>query len=439
LHAEIKRFQLFIVCNSKINPLLLRILFPLIIFLAVDFYFFQSIKTISADYSQSSRSLTTKIYWGISIFSMLSAIILLIAYQNQLINRTLFAYVMCVIFIVFASKLVGSVFLVVDDILRLFKWIASFFQNPGITNNPSAHTISRAKFLSYAGITLATIPFTSMIYGMVKTAFDFKVRKAAVTISGLPNAFEGLKIVQISDIHSGSFFNGNAFENAVEIINDLKPDVIFFTGDLVNDKTAEALPYIDIWKKLNAPMGIFSIVGNHDYGDYITWPSDEAKQENFEQLKRLHKDMGWDLLLNENRVLEKNGERIAIMGVENWGATLRFPRKGDIEKAKDGIEDIPVKLLLSHDPSHWEAKVIDAHPDIKLTFSGHTHGFQFGIEIPGFKWSPSQYVYPQWAGLYSKGDQHIYVNRGLGFLGYLGRVGIKPEITLIELKSSNLV
>jgi len=403
--------------------------------LTIDWYFFQSLKTITSESSLNTRSWTTKIYWGISILSILVAIVLLIAYQNQWINRTMFAYVMCVVFILFASKLTGSLFLVIDDIIRLFRWIFSFLSNPSVEENLNENTISRAKFLSYAGITLAALPFTSMIYGMVKTAFDFKVRKSFVQIPGLPNAFDGLRIIQISDIHSGSFLNGSAFKNAVELIMEQKPDIIFFTGDLVNDKTDEAHPFVDIWKNLSAPYGIFSIVGNHDYGDYIQWPSDEAKAENFENLKKLHKKMGWDLLLNENRIIEKDGEQLAILGVENWGATLRFPRKGDINKAKQGVEHIPNKLLLSHDPSHWDAEVVVKHPDIKVTFSGHTHGFQFGIEIPGFKWSPSQYVYDQWAGLYSKGAQHIYVNRGLGFLGYLGRVGIKPEITLMELKS----
>jgi predicted MPP superfamily phosphohydrolase len=415
--------------------LIIRLLFSLLIILTIDWYFFQSLKTITSDSSVNTRSWTTKIYWGISILSILVAIVLLIAYQNQWINRTMFAYVMCVVFILFASKLTGSLFLVIDDIIRLFRWIFSYFSNPSVEDNLNENTISRAKFLSYAGITIAALPFTSMIYGMVKTAFDFKVRKSFVQIPGLPNAFDGLRIIQISDIHSGSFLNGSAFKNAVELIMEQKPDIIFFTGDLVNDKTDEAHPFVDIWKNLSAPYGIFSIVGNHDYGDYIQWPSDEAKAKNFENLKKLHKKMGWDLLLNENRIIEKDGEQLAILGVENWGATLRFPRKGDINKAKQGVENIPNKLLLSHDPSHWDAEVVDKHPDIKVTFSGHTHGFQFGIEIPGFKWSPSQYVYDQWAGLYSKGAQHIYVNRGLGFLGYLGRVGIKPEITLLELKS----
>jgi predicted MPP superfamily phosphohydrolase len=215
-----------------------------------------------------------------------------------------------------------------------------------------------------------------------------------------------------------------------------KPDVIFFTGDLVNDKSSEAEPHINIWKKLSAPLGIFSILGNHDYGDYVQWDSPALKTENLNRLKQIHAEMGWDLLLNEHRILERNGAKIGLLGVENWGGALRFPRKGDVPKAKEGMPEVPVKILLSHDPSHWNAQITNDHQDIDLTFSGHTHGFQFGIEIPGFKWSPSQFVYPQWAGLYSEGKQHIYVNRGLGFLGYLGRVGIKPEITVVELSKA---
>jgi predicted MPP superfamily phosphohydrolase len=295
--------------------------------------------------------------------------------------------------------------------------------------------MTRGKFISYSALTLAAIPFGTMIYGMLKTAFDFKILKSKVPIANLPSSFEGLKIVQISDIHSGSFLSNLHFKNAVKLIMQEKPDVIFFTGDLVNDRSDEAEPFKKIWKELNAPFGVYSILGNHDYGDYVIWDTPEEKQANLERLFEIHKEMGWNLLLNEHRILEKNGEKIGLIGVENWGAALRFPRKGDMEKAQTGMEEVPVKILLSHDPSHWDAKILKEHPDVDLTLSGHTHGFQFGIEIPGFKWSPSQYVYPQWAGLYTQGKQHLYVNRGLGFLGYLGRVGIRPEITVLELTS----
>ncbi len=325
----------------------------------------------------------------------------------------------------------------VDDIQRLVRWVIGFF-NQGVIPADGAKSggISRAKFLSYTALTVAALPFTSMIYGMIKTAFDFTIRRSKVSITNLPVGFEGLKIVQISDIHSGSFASDEPFKRAVEMIMSEKPDVIFFTGDLVNDKSAEAERHIETWKKLSAPLGIYSILGNHDYGDYVEWDSREAKAANLQRLKEIHKEMGWDMLNNEHRILERNGDQIGLLGVENWGEALRFPRKGDIVKAKAGMPEVPVKILLSHDPSHWHAQVIKSHSDIDLTLSGHTHGFQFGIEIPGFKWSPSQYVYKQWAGLYSQGKQHIYVNRGLGFLGYLGRVGIKPEITILELSKA---
>jgi uncharacterized protein len=414
--------------------MLIRFLILTALLLVVDFYFFQAIKTISADWTPSKQVLTNRIYWGISIFSFAFIIFSVLTWSNPLFSKFIYLYAFCLIFIVVFSKLVGSLFLLVDDIQRLFRWSAKFF-TLGISagSAPSGEGISRAKFLSYTALAVSIVPFTTMIYGMVKTAFDFKVRRKKVVLSNLPASFEGLKIVQISDIHSGSFYSGDAFQKAVDIIMEQKPDIIFFTGDLVNDMSSEAEPHIPIWKQLSAPMGIFSILGNHDYGDYVVWESPEAKKANLDRLKEIHQEMGWDLLLNEHRILEKNGEQIGLLGVENWGGALRFPRLGDIPLAKKGMPDVPVKLLLSHDPSHWEAQVRKDHKDIDVTFSGHTHGFQFGIEIPGFKWSPSQYVYRQWAGLYSADNQHIYVNRGLGFLGYLGRVGIKPEITVMEL------
>ena len=220
------------------------------------------------------------------------------------------------------------------------------------------------------------------------------------------------------------------------LINDQKPDVIFFTGDLVNDRATETHMHMEVLDKINAPMGVFSVLGNHDYGDYVKWDSKEAKQKNLDDLKNVHEKLGWRLLINEHVSLQKDGEEIAILGIENWGANLNFPKYGDMKSAHSGTEKYPVKLLLSHDPSHWSMEVRKVYTDVDITFSGHTHGFQFGIEIPGFKWSPSQYVYKQWAGLYKHNDQHLYVNRGLGFLGYPGRLGISPEITVMELYKS---
>ncbi len=415
--------------------MIFRFLIVLSIIVLVDLYFFQSLKTITATWAELRRILAHRIYWGITATGALFVLFSIITYKNPMIDRTVGLYIFCFYMILLISKLIGSLPLMLEDIARGVKWIFGFF-NKG-TDLPAAKDgMSRAKFISYSALTLAAIPFGTMIYGMVKTAYDFKIQRKKVPIAKLPAAFEGLKIVQISDIHSGSFLSGAHFKNAVELIMSEKPDLIFFTGDLVNDRSEEAEQFKEVWRNLQAPLGVFSVLGNHDYGDYVVWDSPQLKQANLERLFGIHKEMGWDLMRNEHRIIEKNGEKIGLIGVENWGAALRFPRKGDMKKAQDGMDDVHVKILLSHDPSHWEAKILKEHPDIDLTLSGHTHGFQFGIEIPGFKWSPSQYVYPQWAGLYSNGNQHLYVNRGLGFLGYLGRVGIRPEITVLELTAS---
>jgi uncharacterized protein len=415
--------------------MIFRFLIVLTIIVLVDLYFFQSLKTVTATWVESKRVLASRIYWGITITGALFVLFSMLTYKNPVINRTVGLYIFCFYMILLISKLIGSLPLMLEDIARGVKWIVAFF-NKGTDMPAVKDGMSRGKFISYTALTLAAIPFGTMIYGMVKTAFDFKIQRKKIPIAKLPAAFEGLKIVQISDIHSGSFISDAHFKNAVEMIMNEKPDLIFFTGDLVNDRSDEAEPYKNVWKNLSAPLGVFSVLGNHDYGDYVVWDSPELKQANLERLFVIHKEMGWDLLRNEHRIIEKNGEKIGLIGVENWGAALRFPRKGDMKKAQLGMDDVPVKILLSHDPSHWEAKILKEHPEIDLTLSGHTHGFQFGIEIPGFKWSPSQYVYPQWAGHYSNGNQHLYVNRGLGFLGYLGRVGIRPEITVLELTAS---
>lgn len=409
---------------------LFRLAIPVIFILLIDYYFFQAVKTSARDFSQGIKNGIFWTYWIFTAFSI-SFILFLMLFPENFLPKFTKIYIASFIMIIVISKIAGSLFLLVDDAARIVKWLAlktGFFSENYFSS-------SRAKFLSQTGIIISFLPFTSLIYGMMKTAFDFKVRKIKLHLPNLPDAFNGYRIAQISDIHSGSFSNAKPLKKAVGILLREKPDLIFFTGDLVNNRASEAENFISEFSAIKAPDGVFSILGNHDYGDYVHWESKEAKAKNFENLVNLHKKFGWDLLRNENRVIEKNGECLAVIGVENWGAAMRFPKYGDLETAKKGVENIPVKLLLSHDPSHWEAKVLSEHPDIDVTFSGHTHGFQFGIEIPGFKWSPVQYVYKQWAGLYEKGMQKIYVNRGLGFLGYLGRVGILPEITVFELSN----
>jgi len=393
---------------------------------------------VTIDWSEVKRDIIFRSYWAITAFTIVFGIFTIVTYQNPLLPKFVYLYTICLVFIIVISKIIGSLFLMIDDVQRLIQWIVSLFNQNKSEINVVKNGISRAKFLSYGALTLAAVPLVTMIYGMIKTAFDFTIRREKILLGNLPDAFNGLKIIQISDIHSGSFASGDSFKKAVQMINEEKPDVIFFTGDLVNDRSDEAEPFVEIWKDLKAEFGIFSTLGNHDYGDYVQWESTSLKAQNLERLKEIHQEMGWDLLMNEHRILSKDGASIGILGVENWGEALRFPRKGDMKKAKLDMPDVPVKLLLSHDPSHWKAQITKDHQDIDVAFAGHTHGFQFGIEIPGFKWSPSQYVYKQWAGLYSEGNQHIYVNRGLGFLGYLGRVGIKPEISVIELHNGKI-
>lgn len=301
--------------------------------------------------------------------------------------------------------------------------------------NHSDFISSRRSFAGKLTLGLATIPFTGLLYGIFKTAYDYKIHKVKISSKKIPSNFSGFKIVQISDIHTGSLQGIFQLEKAINIINEIKADVIFFTGDLVNNRTNEANDYFSILSKLKAPLGVFSVLGNHDYGDYNSWNSPHDKNENFNEMLEFHQKLGWNLLMNENILLQKEKSYITLIGVENWGGNLNFKKYGDLNKAVNGIDETSFQILLSHDPSHWSHQVISKFQNIDLTLSGHTHGFQFGIEIPGFKWSPSKYIYPHWAGLYKANEQYLYVNRGLGCLGYMGRIGIKPEITLIELSN----
>lgn len=292
---------------------------------------------------------------------------------------------------------------------------------------------SRRAFVKKAASMIGLVPLGLMTWGIFRTAGNFKIHKVNLTLDKLPEAFKGFRIVQVSDIHTGSFFSHGRMREAVEEILAQKPDIVVFSGDLVNNRTDEIGGYEEILAQIKAPMGVYSTLGNHDYGDYERWNSVEEKINNFQDMLAIHKRMGWDLLMNEHRIFERNGEKIALLGVENWGANLRFPKYGKLNLAHAGTENIPVKILISHDPSHWEAEVLKDYPDISLMMAGHTHGFQFGVEIPGIKWSPSQWVYKQWAGLYENAGRYLYVNRGLGCIGYMGRVGIRPEITVIDL------
>jgi predicted MPP superfamily phosphohydrolase len=338
------------------------------------------------------------------------------------------------LFATYFSKLFGVLVLIVDDGQRLIKWVAHFFYK-GAEGNLPGEAITRSDFLSKAALVASAIPAGAFAYGIISGAHDYRIRRVKIPMANLPRSFDGFRIAQLSDIHTGSFWNKTAVKGGVEMLLNEKPDLIAFTGDLVNNETSEVKEYLNVFDKLKAPFGVKSITGNHDYGDYRSWDTQEEKQKNFADLITAHKQMGFDILLNENRKITVDGESIGLIGIENWGKG-RFSKYGRLADAYKGTEELPVKILLSHDPSHWDEQVRPQFPDIDLMLAGHTHGFQFGVEIGGFKWSPSQYVYKQWAGLYQESNQRLYVNRGFGYLGYPGRVGIPPEITVFELKRS---
>jgi hypothetical protein len=341
-----------------------------------------------------------------------------------------------IIFANLLSKLFAFVFLFTDDLIRLGRWVVSLFSKPEATGTGAGPIISRSDFLVQAAVVAGSVPLVGVAYGILSGAHDYRIRRVTVKLPNLPKSFDGLRIAQLSDIHSGSFFNKTAVKGGIDMLLREKPDVVFFTGDLVNNVASEVKDYIPIFEKVKAPLGVFSTLGNHDYGEYVNWPSAQAKQQNLENLKYAHTLLKWDLLMNEHRALKQGGDQLAIIGIENWSGKPNFPKYGRLAQAYQGTDEAAVKLLLSHDPSHWKAQVRPEFPDIDLMFAGHTHGMQFGVEIPGFKWSPVQYVYEQWAGLYQEAGRYLYVNRGYGYLGFPGRIGMLPEITILELKKA---
>ena len=354
--------------------------------------------------------------------------------NSSYISNLLIGYIFS--FVVFT--LIFSVFLLINDLqkglLVTYDWISGFVSKDKDKDKDKEIDRGRRKFIGQIGLAVAALPFASMLYGITKGKYNYKVKKIKLGFKNLPKSFDGFKIVHVSDIHSGSFDSMEDVERGIGMINDQNADAIFFTGDLVNNDTREKLPYNDSFKNMKSVQGTYSILGNHDYGDYKKWDTPDAKKDNFNSLLDYQSKMSFDLMRNENRLITKNGESIRIIGVENWGKPP-FPQHGDLDKSLTDVDDKEFKILLSHDPSHWDAKVLNNDKNIDLTLSGHTHGMQFGIEIPGIRWSPSKYVYRRWAGHYQNKNKHLYVNRGFGFLGFPGRVGIWPEITVIELES----
>ena len=406
----------------------MRIFIIILLLLAFDWYAFQAVRTLAGSWHPILRNLLYAIHWVIPV--AFAAWILGSTNGNTAgLSKNALTVIRTLFFIVYVSKLLVVSVLVIDDIRRMTLFAYNHF------SGSEAYNPSRSRFLAQMGIFLGGIPFASLLYGMIRNPYRYKVFRETVRLPNLPEALNGLRIVQISDIHSGSFLLKEPVKEAIRLINQQKPDLAFFTGDLVNSVATEVEPFLDVFDKIEARHGVYSVLGNHDYGDYHDWNSEEDKKTNLQTLYNAHRKMGWDLLLNENRMVDINGEQVAVIGVENYSAHPRFPKYGDLGKAYAGTEEAPLKLLLSHDPSHWTEQVTRDYSDINLTFSGHTHGMQFGVEIPGWiKWSPIKYVYRQWAGLYQQNEQYLYVNRGLGYLGYPGRVGILPEITVIDLE-----
>jgi uncharacterized protein len=402
------------------------------IMLLLDFYVFQALKTVSQSSSDRTKNIIFYSYWSLSIATIIS-VLLFPKLQFLLTSKFFRNYVFAILVGLLFAKIIATFFFLLDDIRRVLMWtMQKLFSVTGAQYMPEENGISRSVFLSWLGLGLGSSLFGTLLFGF-GNKYNYQIKKLKLSFSNLPKAFKGFKIVHISDIHSGSFNDTKAVQHGVDLILQQQADIILFTGDLVNDRHNEMKEYTSVFSQLKAPFGVYSILGNHDYGDYIQWESKAAKHENLEKLKQLQHNMGWKLLMNEHVILEKDDDKIALIGIENWSNKARFPKYGKLKEAYEGTEKYPFKLLMSHDPSHWDAEVKPNYPDIDLTLSGHTHGMQFGVELPFFKFSPVQWVYKQWAGLYEDGKQKINVNRGFGFIGYPGRVGILPEITVIEL------
>lgn len=408
-------------------------LIVVVIMLLLDIYVFIAIKTVSQSATSRTRTIIFSIYWIISILAVIGFLIFVFTGPDFLPKKVR-TYLFATVIGLFLAQFVAIVFFLADDIRRLIQWSAGklLFSNTE-ASQMNDEPISRSAFLSWLGIAAGGTLFGTFIYGY-SNKYNYQVKRVKLAFDNLPPSFKGLKMVHFSDVHSGSFMNKKAVMRGVEKIIAENPDIVIFSGDLVNDRATEMQSYMDVFNKIKAPMGVYSTLGNHDYGDYVSWPyNGVSKAQNLINLAKVHKDLGWNLLMNEHVVFERNGEQIALIGIENWSNKARFPKHGDMKKAYAGTEKYPFKILISHDPSHWDAQVRPDYSDVDLTLSGHTHGMQFGVSIPGFQWSPVQYMYKEWDGLYEEGKQKLYVNPGFGFIGYPGRVGILPEITVIEL------
>lgn len=404
---------------------MLRWIIPIVFYILIDIYAFQAIKTISKNH----------FIHGVYVLSSVAILVFFIYAITSPDARTnpKMMYIYGLFLALFVPKIIAVIAMFGEDVIRVF--VGVFYKIGG--GSEASFMPSRRKFVSTVALGVAAIPFAALLYGMIKGKYNYKVLKYTLEFEDLPSSFDGYTLTQISDIHSGSFDNPEKVKYAVDLVNKQQSDLILFTGDLVNNVAQEMDAWKDTFATLKAKDGVYSVLGNHDYGDYVSWESAEKKQENLQALIALQKDMGWDVLLNESRTIQKNQQAIKLVGVENWGEGS-FKKAGDLEKACADVSAQDFTILMSHDPSHWQSRVKEHPKNIQLTLSGHTHGMQFGIEIPGwFKWSPVKYRYQNWAGIYKEFGRYINVNRGFGYLGYPGRVGIWPEVTVITLKKKS--
>tara|TARA_B100000795_G_scaffold261403_1_gene238154 strand:- start:339 stop:1562 length:1224 start_codon:yes stop_codon:yes gene_type:complete len=401
-------------------PLLIASAFIFIL----EYYAFQAVKTIT-------RNIIIKWIWlVIGIVVYVNFLYVIFTTPSSAGQTKELQMAMGIMITILIPKIFILIVLLGEDLVRWFQKIISL-----LGNSPTQSIAGRRKVISQLALGLAAIPFASFLYGIIQGRYNYKVLKYQLSFKDLPDAFDGFTITQISDIHSGSFTNKEKIQYGVDMINDQNSDLLLFTGDIVNSKASEMDNWIEMFSSLNAPYGKYSVLGNHDYAEYISGISEDEKEVQFQKIKKIHPKIGFDLLCNEHRFIEKDGQKMALVGVENWGK--RFKQAGDLSLASKGVHKEDFKILMSHDPSHWDAEVKQDDLNYHLTLSGHTHGLQMGIEIPGwFKWSPSKYVYKQWAGLYNEYGRYINVNRGFGYHAFPGRVGIWPEITVIELKKA---
>ena len=410
--------------------MVLRLLILLLILFIIELYAYQAFRTVV-----KAKPILIS-YQIISALVLVYIIYSFMQFDRKIGQTSHSMQTTGLLLMVYLPKIILTLVLLGEDIYRIGFGSINHFAK---FNDNTDFLASRRKFISQIGLGIAAVPFLSLIYGVTKGKYNYKVIKQAIFFPDLPEAFDGFTITHISDVHSGSFDNPDKINYAIDLINEQNSDMILFTGDIVNTHAKEMHPWIETFKRIKEhKYGKFSVLGNHDYGEYIPWPTVAAKEENFQNIKNLHGQIDFKLMLNENTFIEKGDEKIALIGVENWGTN--FKKLGDIDLASANLSKEDFKILMSHDPSHWDSEIKNHDKHFHLTLSGHTHGFQFGIEIPGIiKWSPIQYIYKQWAGLYENLGRYVYVNRGFGFHAYPGRVGIMPEITVIQLKKAKNV